>query len=86
MSEESILARLIEVLRESHQEIAAEIGPETRLYEIAEYDSLAMVEYAVQFEDEFRVRILDDSLTKDVTLAQIARSLWEGQRQGMRRD
>jgi acyl carrier protein len=50
----------------------AEVGPGKRLCDLADLDSLSLVEIASAVDDEFGVRLPGDGLTTILTVAELA--------------
>jgi len=72
-SYESVLETLLQYLRQVTNE---DVGIETRLGALADFDSLDTVDFVMRIEETFRCDLDDSAYDRETTLAQLAEAIW----------
>jgi acyl carrier protein len=77
-SYDQVLAELMRALREVTS--IADLSSDTKLGEIADFDSLDFVEFVMYVETTFECDLGDAAYSNDTTIAELARAVWSRMR------
>ena len=77
-SYDQVLAELMRALREVTS--LADLSSDTKLGEIADFDSLDLVEFVMYVETTFECDLDDAVYSDDTTIAELARAVWSRMR------